>query len=581
VAPQKALELLQRDLEMVVGDPKVADFPLGIAPFLETEFAIEPTSSGITTMPLSYMRKKVINNFCLVGEETTLQLSLASYLSKAIEVQAIKLFVVAFDTYEALFHNKRTITDSDAFRILSIDAPITIDPGVNSYTFNWVPMNTGQYILSTVQIQWKLACFYYHSAAFRRPLLGVHVLPSEPTQTLDLNPLSLIPGHVQQVRVTFNSGSDYIREGSINLLCFEGLHIVPPGTDPGPGNWSRFCEIDLPSCPPGEKVEITTFVKTSSFNVGGVQGMQAKVATAYCHALYAKLSEEEKKSTPAMKSVLEATISTLDRPALTVDSASAFTYAKNRVMISVTLHCNAPLPFFIKEWSIKLPKLHVGDGADLNQDLFGHAVSEGDQIFFTFDCSNREEANECCNLEPTLDIVLEDEFGKTLDQVLFLDLDQFYEQLRIEDEFICEGHIAVELLCSAAEGPVGAPVTFTYSVDIHRLSKPQKRNITSPAPRANGVEMEPRLLYKISCDETEWIVSGKTEGEFGQIFTLDFVGIPLRPGLLKRFPEMRVYYESIDRDLPPIELRSLLPKSFNSLPFLNQMVLACPSSEDD
>jgi hypothetical protein len=250
-------------------------------------------------------------------------------------------------------------------------------------------------------------------------------------------------------------------------------------------------------------------------------------------------------------------------------------------MMSVTLHCNTPLPFFIKEWNIKLPKLHVGDGADLNQDLFGHAVSEGDQILFTFDCSNSEESDECCDMEPTLDIVLEDEFGKTLVQALFLDLDQFYEQLRREDEFTCEGHVAAELLCSAAEGPVGAPVNFTYSVDIHRLSKPEKRNITSPTHGANSVEKEPRLLYKISCDEMEWIVSGKTEGEVGQLFTLHFVGIPVRPGLLTRFPEIRVYYETISGDLPPIELRCVLPKSFNSLPLLNQMVLACPSTDDD
>ena len=345
VAPQKTLELLQRDLEVVVGDSRVADFPFGIAPFLETEIGIKPTSYGITTMPLPYMRKKVVNNFCLVGETTTLELALTSHLPKAVEAQAMKLFVVAFDKYEALFHNKTTITDSDAFKILSIVAPITIQPGLNRYTFNWVPMNTGQYILSTVQIQWKLACFYYDSAAFRRPLLGINILPSEPTQTLELNPLSLIPGHVQQVRVTFNSGSDYIREGTVNLLCFEGLQIVPPGEDPGPGKWSRCCDVDLPSCPPGEKVEITTFVKTSAFSVGGVQGMQAKVATSYCHALYAELSEEEKMSTPAMKTVLEAMVSTLDRPVLTVDNVSAFTYAKNRVMISVSLHCNAPLPF--------------------------------------------------------------------------------------------------------------------------------------------------------------------------------------------------------------------------------------------
>ena len=202
--------------------------------------------------------------------------------------------------------------------------------------------------------------------------------------------------------------------------------------------------------------------------------MQAKVATLYCHALYAELSEEEKMSTPAMKTVLEAIVLTLDRPVFTIDSVSAFTYAKNRVMISASLHCNAPLPFFIKEWNVKVPKLHVGNGADLNQGLFGHAVSEGEHILFTFDCSNSEGASDNgegaknCDLELMLDIVLQDEFGKTLEQVLPLDLGQFYKQIR-KEEFTSEGHINAELRCSAAEGPVGVPVTFTYTVDIQSI----------------------------------------------------------------------------------------------------------------
>jgi hypothetical protein len=152
---------------------------------------------------------------------------------------------------------------------------------------------------------------------------------------------------------------------------------------------------------------------------------------------------------------------TLDRPVLAIDSVFAFTYAKNHVMISVSLHCNAPLPFFIKEWNIKVPKLHLGNGADLNQGLFGHTVSKGEQILFTFDCSNNEGASNNgegandCDLEPMLDIVLQDEFGKTLEQVLPLGLGQFYEQIW-KEEFTIEAHVNLELHFSAAEGLVGA-----------------------------------------------------------------------------------------------------------------------------
>ena len=67
--------------------------------------------------------------------------------------------------------------------------------------------------------------------------------------------------------------------------------------------------------------------------------------------------------------------------------------------------------------------------------------------------ANGEGANDC-NLEPTLDIVLQDEFGKMLEQVLPLDLGQFYEQIW-KEEFTMMGHVNAELRCSAAEGPVG------------------------------------------------------------------------------------------------------------------------------
>ena len=574
VSPRKALDLLQSDLEFVVGDSEVAEYPLGIAPFMETELVIKATSSGKSTMPLPYMRKKVINNFCLVGETATFELSLTSHLCKAIEVQCIRLFVVAFDKYEALFHRKTTITDADAFKILSLDAPVSVEPGLNNYAFGWTPMNTGQYILSTVQIQWKSACFYYDSAALRRPLMGVNVTPSDPTQTLELNPLFLIPGHEQQVRIIFSSGSDFIREGTLQLLGFEGLQVIPPGTDPQDGEWRRSCEIALPSCPPGEQVVLTTFVKSNSVHGGDEQSLQAKVATSYYHPLYEELTSEEKESTPAMKTVLEAMVSTLDKPVLSADRASVFSYAKNRVMMSVALHCNTPVPFSIKDWQVKLPGLEVCEDGDLNQELFVQAVDEGEQISFAFECTHIPGANRASNLdsEPTLDIVLEDEFGKTFTQVIPLDMEEFYEQLRVEDESTGVS-VTAELYCSVDEGLMGAPVTFTYLVDVGDVPKP------SPS---NGADSELRLSYAISCDTRDWILSGKVQGilDFSSSdISLEFVGIPVNPGVVKGFPHIQLQYISSGDRLPPIRVRAQLPEVFTSLAFANHMALACPAED--
>jgi len=565
VAPEKALKMLQRDLENVVGESTVADFPLGIAPFLETELSVEPTSSGKSTMPLHYMRKKVINTFCLVGETATIELALTSNLCNPVEVQAIRIFVVAFDEYESLFHSKTTITSAEAFKILSLEAPVAVEPGLNKYTFSWAPMNTGHYILSTVQIQWKEACFYYDSAALRRPLLGINVLPSDPTQSLELDPAFLISGHVQPVRITFDSGSDNIRKGSVHLLGFEGLQVLPPGTDPKTGNWSRSCEVELSPCPPGEKAVFTTFVKSSQFTAGGEQGMQVKVATSYCHARYDELSEDEKKLIPAMKTVLETSIFTLDRPPLAVDTISAFTHGKNRVLLNVSLHCNVPLPFLVKEWDIKLPNLLVNDGGDLNQDLFGSTITEDEQALFAFDCSVVNDVEEG-DSEPTLEIILEDNFGKALRQSLPLDLEEFYEQRRSEGEVSDGDDITAELSCSIDKGPVGAPVTFTYNVDLSKLSR-----------KVAGL----KLLYAVSCTGMEWILSGNTQGTVdcsgSSTFSLDFVGVPVHPGPAKTFPAIRLFYESDAAAMLPLQIhRTRYPKEFTSLNVVTQIALACP-----
>lgn len=352
--------------------------------------------------------------------------------------------------------------------------------------------------------------------------------------------------------------------------------MIPPGEDPETGSWSRSCKVELSPCPPGESVVLTTFVKSSVFTGGGEQGMQAKVATSYCHARYDDLSAEEKQLVPAMKTVLEASIFTLDRPPLSVDNVSVFVHGKNRSLLSVSLHCNVPLPFLVKAWDVNLPTVLVNDGADFSQDLFDSSITEDEQVLFTFDCSIVNDADDS-DMEPTLDVVLEDEFGKLLRQSLPLGLEEFYEQRRLEDEVSREGCITAKLSFSAEEGPAGAPITFTYIVDLS--------NLASMAATLNGVGAKPELLYAVSCDEMEWMLSGKTQGSVecskSATFSLDFVGIPVHPGSIKCFPMIRFSYASgSDARLPVPIQRTRFPKEFKSLPSYNQIATACPSSDD-
>lgn len=588
--PPKAANVLQQDFEVVVEQERVSGFRLGIASFLETEMDVADTASGKTSMLLTFVRKKLVNTFCNVGDDIKVMLTVKSYLPKPIELRKLSILVVSLETYESVFHNRGAVSDEDAFQVLSLDIPVTLESGSNDFEFQWKPMTTGQYILSTVQMQWKCACFHYDSAVMRKALSGIDVLPCAPTQSIELNPLFLIPGQIQQVRITFNPGTDIIEKGTVELLCSDGLQVIPPGIDANTDDWRESCTVDLPPTKAGVPVVLTTMVKSSviktieqklglysgsdpsSAVAGFVQTMQAKVTTSYHHGLYSKV---EGVIDTCMETALEAMVTTLDKPALTVDKSEAFSYDE-RILINVSLHCNTPVPFYLKEWDLKVPKLCLTKDGDLNHHIFGDAVVEGDQLSFGFNCvRTKNDADE--GYSPSLLIVLQDEFGKTFNQVLPLDLESFYVKMRQDDEFSRTNSVTTELQLSVAQGLVGAPVTLFYRIDVSNLLKPQRKG----SIEVNGSsEHELTLMYTLVSEYTDWIVGGKTQGILScddcKDFTLEFVGIPILPGVIKTFPNLRVTYESAgDHDAPSVTVHSRNPDLFNSLAFVNHVALAC------
>jgi trafficking protein particle complex subunit 10 len=586
VAPKAAAEALQKDFESVVSHPQVATLRLGISSFLETDLYVQPTSGGTSSMLLNFVRKKLIKSFCKVGEEIKVKLSVRSFLPSPVEADGLRLLFVAFGRYEELFQKREMVTSSDAFAIVSVNGSPIIYPGNNEYECVWTPMSVGVFAISTVQMQWKYGCFHYDSAILRKPLSAIEVLPSDPTQSLELNPLFLIPGQIQQVRITFNSGSDIIRDGNIELLCSDGLQVVAPGSEPNDDKWVEACTFELPPCDSEGTVILTTYVKSrliksieqklglalgnSHVSSGSVQTMQARVMTSYCHKGYVESEHMRDDGTPNMKTTLEAMVTTLDKPAFTVDDCRAYSYSEDRVLVTILLHCNTPVPFSIKEWEADIPKLEVNPDGDLNQELFGHAIAEGEQLSISFNCSYAKVQEQNADNSPKLRIVLQDEFKKTFHQVLPLDLSVFYEKLRRDEEYAGTNRVDAELTCSSSEGFVGGSVTLSIKIDASKVAKPKR-----------GDEDNISLLYKIISDETQWIVAGKVKGlldcSISRVFTVEFVGIPVHPGILKQFPSLLVQYESLQEDAPPMTVHLHHPDHFKSLSYENHMALACPA----
>jgi len=590
IAPPKAADALQRDFELIVANESLKGFRLGIASFLETDMEVGATASGKTSILLNFVHKKLVKTFCNVGEDIKVVLTVTSYLPRSIEIKKLSVLLVSLEKYEDIFHRRAAATNEDAFQILNLESPITLDCGPNNFEFHWKPMTTGQFVLSTVQLQWNNSCFHYDSAVIRKPISGIEVLPSAPTQSIELNPLFLIPGQIQLVRITFNPGSDVVEKGTVELICSNGLQVIPPGADPKSEQWSETCTVDLPPTKPGQPVVLTTLVKSSmiktieqklglhsrsdsaSVVTGHVQTMQAKVTTSYHHAQFSKV---DGVIDTCMETALEAMVTTLDKPAFTVDQSEAFIY-NERILINVSLHCNTPVPFYIKEWSLKLPKLCVTDDGDMNQNAFIHAVAEGEQLSFCFNCLQAETEYEEVDA-PFLLIVLQDEFGKTFNQVLPLDLDSLYDKMRQNDEFSRMNSVTTELKLPVTQGLVGAPVSLVYRVDASSLSKPKRKNSMESS---GGTGDDFSLKYMLSYEGTDWIVGGKTLGILSCVdvkeFMLEFVGIPIHPGVIKTFPSLRVAYDSTEgHDVPRITVHSRNPDLFNSLAFVNHVALAC------
>jgi hypothetical protein len=92
------------------------------------------------------------------------------------------------------------------------------------------------------------------------------------------------------------------------------------------------------------------------------------------------------------------------------------------------------------------------------------------------------------------------------------------------------------------------------------------------------------LLYKIISDDTDWIIGGQVQGLLDCSKTktskIDFVGIPVRPGVVKQFPSLLVQYEASPDDSMPMTVHMRHPDYYKCHPFVNHMALACPAGLD-
>lgn len=568
VAPEKALLILQDDLEAVIGHESVGESRYGKLSFLETQMKIQGVSDEETNLGNNFDRKRMSKKYCTVGESIHITVDLNSTLPRAIELQSLQLFIVPFDTFSSIITNRESVEEEDAFKILNLQRSIQLEPGNNTFSFEWAPIASGQYVLSTAEIKWKQGYFYYDSMDLPDNLHCVEVLPSDPTHSLVLSPESLLPGHDQEVRIQFNASTDIIRAGKLLLSCSEGLTLIPPGQDPSTGNWQNSCKVDLGAYKPGETKLFTAHVRcglidnysrasiTEKSSLDISHGFSAKAFTTYLHP---ETEEVESSDSLAMENVLEAFAPILEKTALSVERVGlVWLSLGKRAVVSIDLVCNTPRHFSVNAWELVLPSpLQVSKGVDLNGDLLKCRVSDGDHLALAFDCSVTEENDSLSSDEAILRVILCDDAGKEFSLDLSVDLDKYYLTLLEGSNPKPSTNVSTTLFIDSEGGSVGEPVTMTFKID------------------SKGLESLESLSYSIAAEGSDWLIGGQVNGIVDKSsLSCQVIGIPAVAGELVNFPKLLLRQSTPKGESITINTQSQNPIAFQSYPKKSEIAVA-------
>jgi len=559
VAPKRALEALFEDLKKVIEHPSIGNARYSRLLFIETSLSVE---AGKSQSGRILDQKEVEKRICSVGETLKLPFSIKSHLPGAIELTSVKLFAVTAETFKKILAKGDAVQEEDAAKVLSLSSPIQINPGKNDFAFEWSPPRSGQYILSTVEILWKQGYFYYDSMDLQEPLLSIEVEPNEPTHSISMEPTELVPGHDQEVKISFEAGADVVSSVKLILSGTDGIQLIPPNSS----EWQQDWFADLDPLKPGQKHEITAQVRcalnsTKSSDDDSVddkkRGLFAKALTSF---LYAPTAEEEKAET--MESTLEAFSPLLEKPTLSVESVETqWIQANERFLLSIVVASNTQNQYVVEEWNLELasPMAILGE-TDLNKGLLQRSVWEGDQLSFVFECTVDQNNTANSNKESKMRLKLNGEDGKNFWIGLPLDLDGFgtIPTTPSPTESLC-----ADLTLDTDQGLVGDPLSMTFAFDTSSFA-------TS------------RLVYSIDCPGGHWLLGGKVSGIIANSGAqkLSCVGIPVIPGVLEDFPVISL--ESLDTSgvTAPIKVECQHPETFQSMPMTKVTAIAMPRYEE-
>jgi hypothetical protein len=511
-SPVRALTALSNDLDAVVRCQSTTGTNVVAAPIFRPSLGLVDFSM----LDLVGSDRTLLKKLYSVGDTVPVTVSIFSQLPKVIHVQAISVSVVPFQSYVSAMEDSTEIKDECTVHLLSLN-DVAVSPGRNDMILDWTPILTGQFILSAIAIQWGNCRFMYATKGMKRPIVRVDVIPCEPTQAIEIRPNFLVPGHEQPLQIVFNSGSDVVESGSVNLVGSAGVLLCAEDMNrDNPSNWRSSITFDLSACSAGHteirQVVVKSEVDTES---GAVAALLVEANTLFRTSKGRDpTSEGNNGSAGVMDCSLTTSVTTLGKAAFAVDSAEILSYTTNGLVVNLCILCNPPRPFILQTWSLDVPSYISLTGAgDLNKSLENSTVSPGESLSLAFDCTALQELPPSFN--GTLNITYDNGAGTTfIDSITFL-LKQ--PLLRPMPKVVLED-VLITLSPSASSGSVGSPIDIACSVDITGIASLRGKEIR----------------YRAYCKSDGWLLYGKTEGmirtEDSSIHKLSFVAVPTRPG---------------------------------------------------
>jgi len=543
---------LQNDLESCVGNKELSADSFSVSPF---------------TLNLTSDHGQC--HKCCIFDTVPLTVTIQSCLPHSVTVDSLSFVTIYSDGST----DDNSSNSSGKEFAIDMGGSLVVKPGFNRYPLEWVPIFPGLYKHIKSHLYWREATFIHDKSPIHVNETLVHVKSYEPNQKIRVYPPYLFPRGTQQVSITFDSGSDDVEEATLQITCSDKVQVINNGDESIKDDFIDSSSISLGPLKPESAICHSISVQTDwqdcSEPKESVKALDIRVVSKYRHAKYPLLPQNIKDFIPTASSfVLSASIDIVGSPPFSIEKSQGFQISNGCIVINIKLSCHSTRPISLNQWSLEYPsQYHPVQEKDMNVGLFQRSLTLGDEIFLGFKCLRDRLKNDLSmDSRPILHLTYTNEHSESFIQDFVVDLD-LGNPIDIASLSTTDpNEVSVALKTGAHKGVSGNPVSLMYTV--------VRNPFLSTLKNKNNL-----LKYAIHFNSDDWLVAGKLEGviEWSEqdSYNIECVGVPMKVGSIDKYPILQLIVVE-DSNLSMLSVRTHEPRSFQSLPRTEQMIVTMP-----